>query len=201
MAGRNCRRTAALAAVVMLFATSASAEWQFAPFVGLTFKATTTLIDVDHAAGDRHKNAGAAVRWLSDGWFGIEGIGLWVPGFFQGEGGDLVTDSRVTSVMGNVVLTLPRRLTEYGLRPFVSGGLGVIRAKVIDEVRLFSYDSTFSALDIGAGAVGFLTQRTGVSLDFRYYRLRRGLPDEVFAVGGEPRLRYMTLSFGVVIRR
>lgn len=168
---------------------------------GLTFKGHTTLIDFDSAATKRHTALGGAVGWLSDGVFGVEAIGLWVPGFFQTGTSDLIEQSRVMSLMGNVVVTAPRRWTEYSLRPFVSGGVGVVRAKSIDRLRVLPFDATFNSVNVGGGAVGFLTQRTGVRFDLRYYRTMRGQPDEEFAIGGEPRLRFMTASIGVVLRR
>lgn len=186
---------------LLLCAAPVAAEWHFTPFAGVTFKGDTSLlIDFDSAAAKRHTALGGAVGLLGDGVFGVEAIGLWVPGFFQTGAGTLVEQSRVTSFMGNVVVTAPRRWTEYSLRPFVSGGVGVIQAKSIDANRVRPYDSTFKSFNVGGGAVGFFSQRTGVRFDLRYYRTMRGLPPELFAVG-EPRLRYMTASIGVVLRR
>jgi len=102
--------------------------------------------------------------------------------------------------MGNVVLTTPRRWTEYNLRRFVSGGVGFARAKALDFRNLTAFDTSFNGLNIGGGAVGFFSQRTGVQFDVRYYRTIQALGGESLSIG-DPRLQYMTASIGVVIRR
>jgi hypothetical protein len=58
-------------------------------------------------------------------------------------------------------------------------------------------------MNVGGGAVGFLTDRTGVRFDLRYFKNVRGIDLEE---RGEPisvgpvQLRFWTLSFGVVIK-
>ena len=113
----------------------------------------------------------------------------------------LVTSSRTIAFMGNAVLTTPRRWTEYGLRPFVSGGLGVLRTSVTDRGNIFSTDTNVGAFNIGGGAVGFFSRRVGVRFDFRYYaNLHRSEPLEPTAFG-PVHINYMTTSVGLVIRR
>lgn len=185
---------------LILSASPAAAEWQFVPLVGVTFHAETTLPDVDSGATVHHKNLGGAVRWLSSGIFGVEAMGLWVPGFFGSDAGNLVKESRVISIMGNVVITAPQRWTEYNLRPFVSGGVGFLLPKVTEFNEVFPFDESFNGFNLGAGAVGFFSQRTGVEFDVRYYRTMRGIEDAT-ANFGETRLSFMTASIGVVMRR
>ena len=195
------RRVAGGCLGFLLSAAPLAAEWHFTPMVGMTFKGDTTLlIDFDSGASRRHNHFGGAVSLLGDGILGLEAIGVWTPGFFQAENPVVVEKSRVTALMANVVVTAPKRWTEYSLRPFVSGGLGAIRVMQTDSSRVQPYDETFKSFNIGGGAVGFFSQRTGVRFDLRYYRTMRGIPDEVFAIG-EPSLRYMTASIGVVLRR
>ena len=100
--------------------------------------------------------------------------------------------------MANVVLTTPRRWTEYSLRPFVSGGLGLIHLQKIDE-GLFTVDSNLAGFNIGGGAIGFLTDRTGLRFDFRYHSTLT--PTDVGPVSfGDLRLRYVTATVGLVFR-
>jgi hypothetical protein len=73
--------------------------------------------------------------------------------------------------MGNIVLTAPRKYTEYFLRPFVSGGFGLLRAA--QRPRRTAADvvaarGQLRGLNIGGGAVGFFSQNTGVRFDLRY---------------------------------
>ena len=186
----------------------AAAEWHITPMLGATFAGKTTILDPQLAVGKRHKDIGGAVTLLGAGVFGAETVIVFTPGVFQthltpltpNTGTVDITSSRTFAVMGNAVLTTPRRWTEYGLRPFVSGGIGWLRAtqtRVVDPLPLSHPDMT--GFDIGGGAIGFLTKGTGVRFDLRYYRTIHGRePTEALA---GPRLRFMTASIGLVIRR
>src|SRR3712207_1417150 len=112
--------------VLLASAREAAAEWHVTPLVGLTMFGNTTIVDIEQGTGKRHLHGGGAVAWLSRGIVGVEVMTIWTPGFFeatprlsdvQAQSG--VESSRTVSVMGNVVVTLPQRWTEYGLRPFV----------------------------------------------------------------------------------
>ena len=127
---------------------------------------------------------------------------IWTPGFFTGDEWRLVDKSHTVAIMGNVVLTTPRKWTEYGLRPFVSGGFGVARRLPHRVQDVFPDTGTIAAFNIGGGAIGFLSKRTGVRFDLRYYN---NLPQSdascPIAIRAGCHLRYMTPSVGVVIRR
>jgi hypothetical protein len=196
------RLSRALAAGVLLaltFPQSAAAEWHFTPMLGTTFFIKTSVVDLDAATDQIHRNIGGSVALLGSGIFGAEGLIVWTPGFFTGDKG-LVKDSRVISVMGNVLVTTPRRWTEYSLRPFVSGGFGLIHVSNTDVAKVFPFDSNLPAFNIGGGAIGFLSKRTGVRFDLRYYsNLARS--DEGPVAVGRVHIRYMTASVGLVLRR
>lgn len=193
--------TRALAICCLLLVTSvreAAAEWQFTPMVGLTMFGRTSIVDPEGGTGKRHWNFGGAVSLVGSGILGVEGLTVWTPGFFEHDDLDLVRSSRTVSVMANVVLTTPRRWTEYSLRPFVSGGLGLIHLQKIDE-GLFTVDSNLAGFNIGGGAIGFLTDRTGLRFDFRYHSTLT--PTDVGPVSfGDLRLRYVTATVGLVFR-
>ena len=46
-----------------------------------------------------------------------------------------MTQSAVTTLTGNVVVALPRRMAGYGLRPYFSGGAGLMHVDVFGRVR------------------------------------------------------------------
>jgi hypothetical protein len=194
-------------AFALLTAAPARAEWEFVPLVGLTFNAHTnaSLVGDTIAPLGTHINFGGAVSLLGGGILGAEGIGVFTPNFKGDVVPGTVDSSRALAVMGNVVLTTPRRWTEYTLRPYVSGGFGVMRLSVAvphDQSApvqsVLGTQLNAAGFDIGGGAVGFFTKRTGVRFDFRYYRRLHG--SDVFGTD-EPQLSFMTLSVGVVIRR
>ena len=196
------RLSRALAAGVLLalsFPQSAAAEWHFAPMLGTTFFIKTSVVDLDAATDQIHRNLGGSITLLGSGIFGAEGLIVWTPGFFTGDKG-LVKNSRVISVMGNVLMTTPRRWTEYSLRPFLSGGFGLVHVLNTDVAKVFPFDSNLPAFNIGGGAIGFLSKRTGLRFDLRYYsNLARS--DEGPVAVGRVHIRYMTASVGVVLRR
>jgi len=122
-------RRAVAACCLCLFGAPipAAAEWHITPTVGLTFAGKTTIQDFEAATGKVHPNVGIGVTFLTGGIIAFEGIATLTPGFFQAGDLDLVESSRSTALMGNVMLTVPSRWAEYSLRPFVSGGLGLLR--------------------------------------------------------------------------
>src|SRR4051794_27913099 len=108
-------RIGLLAALSLGLPAIAGAEWQGKPFIGLTFGGDTTLVDFDNAADKTHLVFGVSGLTLGE-IFGIEGDFSRSPGFFQT--GNLVLGSSVTTLTGNLVVAVPRRVAGYGLRPY-----------------------------------------------------------------------------------
>ena len=202
-------RTAALCLLLLgTCASEAAAEWHFVPMAGMTMFGSTSMVDPELGTGRRHLHAGGVVSWLSRGIFGVEAVTIWTPNFFEGDptsdsvldpGANpvRVNDNRSVSLMANVVITLPQRWTEYGLRPFISGGFGLMHARNGDE--LFPATVNVRGVNIGGGAVGFLTNKTGLRFDVRYHSTLNRL--EGAPAFGDAHLRYVTASVGLVIRR
>jgi hypothetical protein len=182
-------------------AVPAHADWQFAPFFGYAFNGETTLVTPEALGEIKIRwSVGGSVTLIGRGPIGVEGLFLLVPHFF--EAGDLgaVTSSRTYALMGNVVLAAPKSWNEYGLRPFVSGGLGLMHATQQTTIpNLFPLNENLLGYNVGGGAVGFITDRTGLRFDLRFYSaLSR--TDEAGVAFGPTRLRYWTGAVGVVFR-
>jgi hypothetical protein len=193
-------RVLALCCVLLLApAQHAAAEWHFTPMAGLTLLGSTSIFDPELGTEKRHWNLGGAVTLLGSGLVGAEVITAWTPGFFERDDLSLVDSSRVLSLMANVVLTTPRRWTEYGLRPFVSGGLGLMHVAKMDP-GLFPVDLNLAGFNIGGGAIGFLTPRTGLRFDLRYHSTLNASDEGPISIG-DVHLRYVTASIGLVLRR
>jgi hypothetical protein len=192
------RLLACCCALLALTPRTAAAEWHLTPFVGLTFKGKSSVIDLEHGAEKVHGHFGGSVTLLGGGLFGVEGVFVDTPGFFKA-GQGLVTHSRNFALMGNVVLTAPRRWTEYHLRPFVSGGLGLLHVSASDEAELLPASKSAAAFNVGGGAIGFLSRRVGLRFEMRYFaNLHR--TDEGPIALAPLHVRYFTGSVGVVLR-
>jgi hypothetical protein len=163
-------RIAVLALTLLLVRSApASAEWQLRPFLGLTFGGSTTFFDLEQAADNLNLVVGFNSVWLGE-LIGFDADVGYAPGFFQGGGQHLVTRSSATTVTGNIVVALPRRLAEFTLRPYFVGGAGLMQARITDPSEVLGVSSTLPALDLGGGVTGFLSDRIGVSWDVRHFR-------------------------------
>ena len=197
--------------VLMLLLTTpavASAEWQIKPFVGVTFGGGTTFYDPEFAAGHPNVVFGASGMLLGE-VFGIEADFGYAPGFFQrssqglalisGPTMDLVADSGVTTLTGNVVVALPRHLAEYTLRPYFVGGAGLMHVRIDRPLGLLNVDESLEAMDLGGGVTGFLSKRIGVSWDVRYFRSINRTVQSGLSFGSE-QLSFWRANMAVAIK-
>ena len=211
---RACLKVARLCAcIVILIPASASAEWQFTPWLGYSFNGSTTLIDFgllnNQTANDEpHLNFGGSVSLLGDGPFGLEALYIDTPNFFESKQFNIVLprtlSSRTYALMGNGVLTTPRSWNRYGLRPLLSGGIGLIHASAEDQLDVLAYRLNLWGVNVGGGATGFLSDRVGIRFDLRYFQNISSVPEEELpqlTLGDPLRLRYWTASFGVVFKK
>jgi len=194
-----CRALLCALALLVGHAAPAQADWQFAPFFGYSFKGETTLFTPE-ALGDLKVRwtVGGTVTLLGRGPFGVEGTVLLVPRFFEAGNLGAVTSSRTYAVMGNVVLAAPQGWNEYGLRPYVSGGLGLMHATQRTTASVFSLNQNLLGYNVGGGATGFISDHTGLRFDLRYYSSLSRTEDTVAL--GPVRLRYWTGTIGVVLK-
>jgi hypothetical protein len=194
------RALALCCAFVLAIPAAAAAEWDLTPMFGYAFHGNTSIVDLEDATGTLHRQIGGAATLLGKGLVGAEGITVYAPAFFRRDDLKLVEQGRSFALMGNAVLTVPRRWTENSLRPFVSGGVGLMRVSVVDTKGVLTVHSNLAGFNIGGGAVGFLSPRTGVRFDLRYYStLDR--TDEGPVAFGPVHLNYLTASIGLVLRR
>jgi hypothetical protein len=190
-----------LLAALFLFChgIEARADFLITPYVGTVFGGSTTLLDLDvGAASSKHWTFGGSAAWLSDRILGVEVDFSMVPGFFQNSGGTgLVIGSRVTTLTGNVIATLPLSVTRESLRPYVVGGLGLLHASAEDLISL-NESGDWPGLQLGAGAIGLISNRAGVRFDLRHSRaLSR---DTTLRGERTSKLSFWRATFGVTLR-
>ena len=213
----NHRRGGALLPVALCFLAvaalprAAAAEWHLTPLFGFTFKGSTTLpneqatadddITVVSAASRVHWNFGGSAVLIGSWPVGVEALVLYTPGFLQQDSGvQFLRTSRTTAVMGNLVLATPRSWNEYGLRPFVSGGFGLLRVSAEDQADLLEDPVNLFGYNIGGGAIGFITDNTGLRFDLRYFSHVRSGKELIGISFGPIELSYWNAALGFVIR-
>jgi hypothetical protein len=176
-----------------------AADRQIRPFIGVTFAGDTTIVDNEHAAGGAHTTLGVNAAVLGN----IVGFDVEVartPGFFQAGDVHLVLSSSVTTVVGDVVIAAPRRLSEYSLRLYFVGGGGIMRVAKIDSLSVFDISDVLPAFDVGGGAVGFLTNEVGVSWELRRFQSVGGPTDLTGLSFGRDRLSFWRATMALVVR-
>ena len=174
---KKCAMVAALSLV--LLPGTARADWLFTPNIGGGFGGD--------ASGREHLTWGASIGWMGAGIFGWEADLAYTPEFFEPDDDDLdiVENSNVTSFMGNVLIGIPiGGQTGGGFRPYFSGGVGVLQSNVESSESLFTVDNSEFGFNLGAGAMGFMTDHVGFRGDIRYYRsFEDPIEDNEFDVG------------------
>jgi hypothetical protein len=147
------------AIVALLWAPAqARAEGYISPFAGV------------HFGNDQLEKK--FVWGLDAGYMGAGAIGAevdfgWAPDAF----GETV-DNHLLDVMGNLIIGVPVGGTSGpGVRPYVTGGLGMIQSKISSGVTTIpDYEQKDFAFNLGAGAMGFFSDHVGLRGDVRYFR-------------------------------
>ena len=153
---------ALLGALLLAAPDPARADWFVSPFVSG---------NVSGDATHRNPAVGVAGGWMGGGWLGVEGDFAWAPQFFEQNG--FLTERKVTTLMGNVIIGIPGGKHE-SFQPYVSGGLGIIRPELSEPGGLFVLtDKNKLGANIGGGATAFLNRNVGIRGEIRYFRALR----------------------------
>lgn len=208
MSVRKIFTVASLVIMVSLAAPArASADWLFTPFIGMNWGSAVTFNDAFGDTDDEFEkrvNFGASLAWMGAGIAGFELDFGYTPNFFESTEGDAdfeFGDSNLTTVMANIVLGAPiGGQSGMGIRPYASGGVGIIRSQIGDAEDLFDIDSNDWGFNVGAGVAGFFADNVGIRGDVRYFRsLQDNEPDDELDVAlGD--LRFWRGSVGVTFR-
>ena len=186
-----------MALALVLVPAVARAELQVKPFGGITFGGSTTFVDLDNAAGSPKLNLGVSALWQGD-VLGIEGDAATTSGFFTGKQ-KLFLRSHVATFSGNVVVAMPRRIAQYGLRPYGVAGLAMMQVGFFDRVAAFTFSDTLGAWDFGGGVTGFVNDYVGLNWDVRMFRTLKGRPVAGYSVDPE-QLSFWRATMGLVVR-
>ena len=174
------------AAVALVCApTTARADGWVNPWAGVNFGG-----DFSDSSGGFGVNAGG----MGAGVFGAEASFGFNPNFF-GDQSDFGSNNEL-DLMGNVIVGIPFGGAHgAGFRPYVTGGVGLIRTEF--EVLNLSTSNNDWGWNLGAGAMGYFNDHVGVRGDVRYLRNFSGNFNDGFDEGN---FHFWRTSVGVVIR-
>jgi opacity protein-like surface antigen len=185
MSVRKYLITAAMVAFASTAAPrTASADWTLTPFVGWNFGGSA---DVSGSGGPTFSNKfekkldyGASLTGMGAGPIGFEVDFGYSPNFFETStatsGFQFTNKSNVTTLTGNLVVGGHTG----AVRPYVLGGVGLIRTNVQDFAGVFAANTKNDfGMDLGGGVMGFFSKNVGLRGDVRYFRGFRGTSDNV----------------------
>ncbi|HEX8029228.1 MAG TPA: hypothetical protein VF491_12230 [Vicinamibacterales bacterium] len=197
-------RRAGLLLGLLLFAlpVPARADFFLVPFAGVKFGGSTSIVDLELAAGSKKLVLGASALVIGPGIVGYEVEFANIAGFFENKEGALnepliKPGSYVTDLTGSIVLSLPPGFTGGGLRPYAVIGGGFIHAEAEDFFEVFQVRRTRPVINLGVGATGLITNSVGVRFDVRH--LRTLTTDANFGLVGR-RIAYTRFTMGLLLR-
>jgi hypothetical protein len=189
----------AVTGLLLISARTYADDRQIRPFIGTALGGSTTFVDPERVFGKANLVIGASAVFLGE-VFGAEVDIADAPGYFESGDNTLVRGSRVTTFTGNFVVAAPHRLTEYSLRPYVVAGGGLMRVKTTTTFNVFDISAVVPAFDVGAGVLGFVTNRAGVCWDVRRFQTFSTKPGKSGLSFGREYLSFWRASVAVAIR-
>ena len=160
---KKCALIAAL--LLVIGPASARADWLFTPNIGIGFGGDTPSND--------KLTYGASLGWMGAGIAGFEADWSYTPTFFEnGTDNTSFTDTdNVQNLMANLMLGIPVGGQHgAGFRPYGVIGMGLMKTNVATADQLFTVNSNDWGLDVGVGAMGFMSDHIGFRGDLRYFR-------------------------------
>jgi hypothetical protein len=201
-------RALLVAGMVGWTAAPAAADWSVTPWLGVNFGGNADFGDVGDFEDNFEKKAvfGGTVQWMGNGIIGAEVDFGWAPNFFEvttGDGDFDFGDSNLTTLMGNIVVGVPvGGQSGPGIRPYGSGGIGLIRSSV-DGGELFEdLSANDLGVNVGGGVLGYINDHVGIRGDIRYFRSLQDNDGDDVDLGdlGLADFRFWRASVGVTFR-
>jgi opacity protein-like surface antigen len=199
-------RALLVVAVLGAGAAPASADWLFTPYLGINFGGSANFGDVGDFEDNFEKKAvfGGSLAWMGAGIVGVEFDLGWSPNFFEITTGDEdfdFGDSNLTTMMVNAIVGIPvGGQTGPGLRPYVAGGVGLVRSSISPTVIFTDLDSSDFGINVGGGVTGFFSDNVGIRGDVRYFRSLQDNEPEGFLDLGLSSFHWWRGTVGVTFR-
>src|SRR5262245_36792510 len=147
---------AAMAAACALPSTASAQDVTLTPFIGPSFGGNL----------DTTRTTYGATLGFTAGGFGFDVDFGVTPNFFGKT--NVVSDSDALTLMANLKLapTIERR----GVKPYVSGGVGLIRTRIDTNAVFDNVTSNDWGMNLGFGVGGYFSPHVGLQGDVRYFR-------------------------------
>jgi opacity protein-like surface antigen len=181
--------------LVLMAAAPARAQAYFAPFIGYDFGGDAgTCPSILTDCSEKKGSYGVAIGALAGGIFGIEEDIGYAPDFFGKS--ESFGDNSVLSAMTNLVVAIPAG----PVRPYVSGGLGLMRTHVnlgLNSTSTADSENSW-AYDLGGGVMFLFPHHLGLRGDYRYFKALQEFSLLGFNVSS-PKLSFSRVSVALVI--
>ena len=181
---------------------AARADFFVIPFAGMKFGGSTSIVDLELAAGKKKLVLGVAALKIDNRVIGFEAEFGNIAGYFGNE--DEAAErplvkpgSYVNDLTGSLVFSLPPGATGGGLRPYAVVGAGLIHAETLDYLEVLQVRRTMPAINLGIGAIGLITTNVGVRFDVRHLR---SLTNDAPLGGAGRSISYTRFTIGLLLR-
>jgi opacity protein-like surface antigen len=179
-----------LSLTLLLAPRQAAAQGFITPFVGFDFGGDAKCPEISDCE-DKTTNFGVAVGTLGP-VIGFEEEFAYAKDFFGTAPG---LSSSVLTVMSNVVIGPKISL----VRPYVVGGVGLIKTKVeFSPASLLETSNNGFGWDLGGGLV-VGSEHVGIRGDIRYFHSFKDLEVLGFPLGGDTKLDFGRASVGLFL--
>ncbi|SRR5258706_11417646 len=170
--------------------TRAYADGFVTPWVGANF---------DNSLGDGRASFGVNAGGMGAGIIGGElGLG-YSPNFFGSN--NVFGTNNVLDLMANLMVGVPVGGQHgAGVRPYGTGGIGLIRSVVKGPGDIFDNRDNHFGYNLGGGVMGYFTDHVGLRGDVRYFRTihkNNNVPELDLDLGT---FHYWRASIGVLFR-
>jgi opacity protein-like surface antigen len=192
---------AGFACAIVLSPQLARADGFVTPFIGPNFSGSTNTT-LATATEDNSKLAyGVSLGWMSAGVIGLEADLGYAPKFFAP--GVAIGQTNVLTLTGNLIVGIPIGGQHGGgVRPYVVGGVGLLRTNAQRSIATIVPDRNSFGFDLGGGINGYFSDHIGIRGDARYFR-DFTVSDSNNAIGiilGRGKLDFWRGTVGVVFR-
>jgi hypothetical protein len=196
------RSVASCAAGLLLLAPTparAQTDLLIVPFIGMKFAGHTSIALGEPTVGEKKVTFGVSSMLLSDNLLGVEADLEQTPQFFGPGLQRTVSSSGVTTLTGNVIIAVPKAITQESLRPYIVAGVGLMHARVSTQVGVLDTKSNLLGLDIGGGVIGFVSPRAGARFELRHFKNLTDDAAGAITIGGT-KLSFWRVTAGLVLR-